>query len=88
MNVLITGASRGIGRELVNRYAKNNTVYAVARNVKELKGLENVVPIELDLSDIDRVREVFCKLDVSFGMVIANAGISLPPVPIYALRRV
>ena len=36
MNILITGASRGIGRELINRY-KGNKIYAVARNVDNLK---------------------------------------------------
>ena len=82
MNILITGASRGIGRELVNRYNNGaNKIYAVARNVENLKGLDNVIPVALDLADIQSVRECFKNLDVKFDIVIANAGISLPHSP-------
>jgi len=81
VNVLITGASRGIGKELLKRYSKEHTVYAVARNVNELKNLKNVVPIEMDLADTERVNKYFKKLDVSFDLVIANAAISLPHSP-------
>ncbi len=82
MNILITGASRGIGRELVNRYNNGkNKIYAVARNIDSLKGIENVVPIKLDLSDLEKVAHYFKNLDVKFDLVIANAGISLPHSP-------
>ena len=82
MNILITGASRGIGRELVNRYLnENNTIYAVARNIENLQNIKNVVPVSLDLSDVEEVRKYFKNLDVSFELVIANAGISLPHAP-------
>ncbi|WP_456478959.1 SDR family NAD(P)-dependent oxidoreductase, partial [Nautilia sp.] len=48
MNILITGASRGIGRELVNRFNDgNNTIYAVARNVQNLKNIKNVIPVQM-----------------------------------------
>ncbi|WP_456470694.1 SDR family NAD(P)-dependent oxidoreductase, partial [Caminibacter sp.] len=77
MNILITGASRGIGRELVNRYNDGkNKIYAVARNINSLKDIENVVPIKLDLSDLEKVAHYFKNLDVKFDLVIANAGIS------------
>ncbi len=79
MNILITGASRGIGRELVNRYSKNgNTIYAVARNIENLQNIQNVIPLRLDLSDLERVKETFKNIEVKFDLVIANAGVSLP----------
>jgi short-subunit dehydrogenase len=79
MNILITGASRGIGRELVNRYGKNgNKIYAVARNTESLQNIQNVVPIRLDLADLEQVRETFKNIGVKFDLIIANAGVSLP----------
>jgi len=82
MNILITGASRGIGRELLNRYNDGtNKIYAVARNIDSLKDLDNVIPISLDLADLENVRECFKDLDVKFDVVIANAAISLPHSP-------
>lgn len=82
MNVIITGASRGIGRELARYYAKNNKVFAIARDEKKLKALQkenkNIIPIVCDLSNIDEVRKLkFENID----LVICNAGISLPHVP-------
>jgi len=82
MNILITGASRGIGREILNRYNNgSNKIYAVARNIQSLKGLNNVIPVSLDLTDIESVREYFKSMDVKFDIIIANAAISLPHSP-------
>ena len=81
MNILITGASRGIGRELLNRYLKKaDKIYAVARNTDRLKNLQNVEPVNLDLADLDKVRE-FAKSLKNIDLVIANAAISLPHSP-------
>jgi short-subunit dehydrogenase len=82
LNVIITGASRGIGRELARFYAKNNKVFAIARDEGKLNELkkenENIIPIVCDLSNIDEVRKLkFENID----LVICNAGISLPHAP-------
>ncbi|WP_024791352.1 SDR family oxidoreductase [Lebetimonas sp. JS032] len=82
MNVIITGASRGIGRELARYYAKKNKVFAIARDEKKLNELkkenENIIPIVCDLSNINEVRKLrFDEID----LVICNAGISLPHAP-------
>jgi len=85
LNVIITGASRGIGRELVKRYSKKaNRIYALARNEEKLKNLSkkypNVIPVKLDLAEIEKVRE-FSKSVKDIDIVICNAAISLPHAP-------
>jgi len=82
MNIVITGASRGIGRELVLKYLnKADKIYAIARDEEKLKSLSKVSnkiePVVLDLADLEKVRE-FSKSIKDIDMVIANAAISLP----------
>ncbi|NPA11354.1 MAG: SDR family NAD(P)-dependent oxidoreductase [Epsilonproteobacteria bacterium] len=83
MRVLITGASRGIGRELLKRYLKKgDEVIALARNIESLKNLPNVEAISVDLADIEKVLEVsayLAKKDID--LIICNAAISLPHTP-------
>ena len=84
MRILITGVSRGIGRELVRRYAeKADKIYAIARDKEKLMELEsefnNVKGVALDLADLEKVREFGRGVDVD--LVICNAGISLPHSP-------
>ncbi|NPA87598.1 MAG: SDR family NAD(P)-dependent oxidoreductase [Epsilonproteobacteria bacterium] len=83
MNVVITGASRGIGYELLQRYLKKGyKVYAIARNVQNLKNIPNVEAISLDLADLDEVLRVSKYLsDKKIDVVICNAAISLPHSP-------
>jgi short-subunit dehydrogenase len=82
MNIIITGASRGIGKELVKRYVnKADKIYAVASNEGKLKELaltsKKIIPVTLDLSDLEKVRE-FSHSVKNIDLVIANAAISLP----------
>jgi len=82
LNVLITGASRGIGKELVKRYInKANKIYAIASNkdkLYEVAKLSNKIhPFVVDLGNFDEIRAlngVFTDTDVA----IFNAAISLP----------
>lgn len=49
---VITGATSGIGRALVNEFSKNSTVFAGYRNPKyekELSKMENVIPFFIDM---------------------------------------
>ena len=64
MNIVITGASRGIGYNIAKQLAANldNTVIAIARNQKGLNKLkeevkdiylsDNIIPIVFDMEDI------------------------------------
>jgi short-subunit dehydrogenase len=86
LNIIITGASRGLGEKLTRYYAKNNKVFAVARDFEKLKKLseenENIIPIKLDLANLDKVREFSKRMqEEKIDMVIANAAISLPHAP-------
>ena len=72
--ILVTGAGRGIGRELVKAIVNaGGEVYALGRtkeNIESLSGeLSNVHPIIVDLKDCDRTREELDKLEALDGVV-------------------
>ena len=54
--IVIVGASRGIGKELVEKFANDssNTVFALSRNLQKMKELfgnfPNVQTVEFDLA--------------------------------------
>jgi len=83
MNILITGASSGIGAELVKRYSSpENQIFIVARNLKKLEKLQNEFQnIEIfsrDLSDLEMAKKLGESLSkIDFNLIILNAGISL-----------
>ena len=75
-HVIITGASRGIGRALVERFLDlGHKVWALSRNTDELKNIEGIYAESIDLSDekqiVDWVQS--CGVD-HFDAVINNAG--------------
>ncbi|MCI0572893.1 MAG: SDR family NAD(P)-dependent oxidoreductase [Myxococcaceae bacterium] len=86
-NVLITGASSGLGRGLAAWFAKRGaTVYAAARRAEQLAQLAHEVeggpgrvePVTLDVADSTRTVEVVRELDRKCGgldLVVANAGV-------------
>ena len=86
--VLITGASRGIGRGLVSAFAAHGAdVVAVARDETELAEVKREVEgagrtchvIPADLSDIDEVQRVGAEADaLEVHILINNAGVSFP----------
>lgn len=89
MNIIVTGASRGIGYELVKLLSTDskNTVIAISRNGSKLDQLKdeclsqnssaNVVPIVCDLSDKNAIEGLVSELQKkirSVNILINNAG--------------
>jgi len=77
-NIIITGVSRGIGKATALLAAsKGHRVIAISRNIKCLKGIDNIQPYSVDLSDKNAITS-FCdkliKSDVSIDALINNAG--------------
>ncbi|HFS67724.1 MAG TPA: SDR family oxidoreductase [Flavobacteriia bacterium] len=78
-NIIITGTSRGIGLELVKKFAnENHQVLAISRNIIPLQNLgENVFPLQMDLSKIEDLDKIKSFLDKNWNKVdilINNAG--------------
>ena len=74
--VIVTGASRGIGRALVNRFLDlGHEVWALSRNTDELNNIKGIHTVSIDLSEeqqiVDWVQS--CGVDY-FDAVINNAG--------------
>lgn len=89
MNIIVTGASRGIGYEMVKLFSRDpsNTIFAVARNLSKLEQLKNecsdinsssiVVPVLCDLnndSDITGLTQKIRKHCKTVDILINNAG--------------
>ena len=81
MNVIITGASRGIGFELVQQFLKaGDTVFCLTRNIDPLKAIAhvNLKVCSTDLSSQESMNEsiAFIKKEVThIDYIIHNAGL-------------
>ncbi len=78
--ILLTGASRGLGKALIEFIAQQNCiVYGTVRSLAGYKDTANIKYIELDLqstASIDKaVAEIFQKTD-SLDAIIHNAGLA------------
>ena len=78
-NILVTGAGRGIGRELAKAIVNaGGEVYALGRTEENIHSLanelENVHPIVVNLNDWDSTRQELNKLEALDG-VVNNAAI-------------
>ncbi len=80
MNILITGAGKGIGFELAKNLSLNHKVIALSRNIKPLLniGSENIFPFSIDITQnnythslLPFIKQNITKLDI----IINNAGI-------------
>ncbi len=81
MNILVTGASSGIGRDMADILCeKGHIVYAVARredrlNELKLKYPENIIPMVYDLSVAENCFNLFEELkDKNIDILVNNAG--------------
>ena len=89
-SILITGASRGIGRAIALELSKNNnSIILLARDDNKLKELKNQVEsngskclaIKCDVSLKDDVRQAVAEIVECFGSIdiaFLNAGIGMP----------
>jgi NAD(P)-dependent dehydrogenase (short-subunit alcohol dehydrogenase family) len=77
--VLVLGASRGIGLELVRQYlADGRAVTATARDAAALQGLAalGATALDLDVTDAQSISQLAWRLDgLAFDRVIFNAGV-------------
>lgn len=76
-SVLVTGANRGIGRELVEEALRRGAkrVYAGARH-PHVHADPRVTPLILDVTDPEQVRAAAASVD-SLDVLVNNAGIAL-----------
>jgi len=87
LNVLVTGASRGIGKAVASKLAEAGATVAVHynKNVREAENLAHVLgndsqPFQADLSKPDDVSSLFDRVVSEFGSVeilINNAGVAI-----------
>ena len=93
--VLVTGCSSGIGRATAERLARGGwTVYASARRLESLKGLDGCRPLQLDVTDESSMRAAVERIEQeegAVGVLVNNAGYSqsgaLESVPLDEARR-
>ncbi|MCB0429241.1 MAG: SDR family oxidoreductase [Flavobacteriales bacterium] len=79
-NIAVTGASRGIGKVLVELFASHgHRVFALTRNpsgLNEIKG-ERIVPICLDLEDAGSIKDAVARIGKeteALDVLVNNAG--------------
>jgi 3-oxoacyl-[acyl-carrier protein] reductase len=84
MLVIITGASKGIGHELMKKFAKTEyMVIAVSRNVKSIQtyiqnnNVVNILPLQADISKktgLDKIKKTCKQINKPISIVVNNAG--------------
>ncbi len=85
--VLITGGTRGIGKALVERFAKDGWQVAFCYRSAKEKARElkiqypDILPICCDVSKEEQVKDLFGRVTAAFGgldALVCNAGVALP----------
>lgn len=80
-NVFISGASRGIGRDIAIHFANNGykVVGTSRKNFDFDEDLNNLFPVKLDITNRDDIKDCFTELksnDLLPSILINNAGIT------------
>ena len=90
MNVLVTGSSRGLGREIIKEFAShgfdciinyNNSEQEALGLEKEVKNIVNVRLIKCDVSNEEEVKNMFDKIE-HLDILINNAAIASDKDPL------
>jgi NAD(P)-dependent dehydrogenase (short-subunit alcohol dehydrogenase family) len=91
---LVSGANRGIGREIATQLARDHGffVLAGARDPSTVEGAENIVGLELDVTDDASVGSALAGIEANPGaldVLVNNAGVYGDPVGVadYDLGR-
>ncbi|SJN48214.1 3-oxoacyl-[acyl-carrier protein] reductase [Sphingobacterium faecium PCAi_F2.5] len=95
-NILVTGATSGIGKGIVEELVKNpnNTVYGIGRDVSKIAFLQksaNFRFIAFDLYQVEEIENLFKKefSDIKFSGFIHCAGIEETlPITIYNPQKI
>lgn len=88
LNILLTGASRGIGKALATKLAEAGATIAVHynKNIREAENLCHILgnesrPFQADLSKPDEASKLFDRVVLEMGSIevlINNAGVAIP----------
>jgi 3-oxoacyl-[acyl-carrier protein] reductase len=90
MKVLVTGSSRGLGREIIKVFAHHNYDVIINYNKsqkealelkKELDNLVNVSIIKADIQNEEEVKKMFASFD-TLDILINNAAIAIDKDPL------
>lgn len=76
-NIILTGASSGIGAELCKLLCEGNKVFAVARNISKIPEHPNIISYSCDVSRQENLDSLFTEALKHFDSIdvfIANAG--------------
>lgn len=85
--ILLTGASTGIGRQLVIKLAKENSKIAIISRrkelldslISELNSSSKIIAYQCDVRDFEQVKSVYYQIKQDFGEIdiaILNSGVS------------
>lgn len=78
MNIVVTGANKGIGLEIVKIFSKNydNNVIAISKNTNNLQKLNisNVKIIQFDLEKVENFSQLANEIKSEIDILINNAG--------------